>query len=106
MTIQGPGMFCKIEGRMDHYYYLKVLQRDLLDILMEYNLDPSHVIFQHDNDPKHTTKIVCRWLRSQDFDILQWLIQSPDLNLIEYLCSMLKLCLNQYETPPKRILEL
>ena len=85
MTIQGPDMFYRIEGRMDQYYYLEVLQRDLLDTLMAYNLDLSHVIFQHDNDPKHTTKTIRRWLRSQDFNVLQWLAQSPNLNPIKHL---------------------
>ena len=30
----------------------------VISIIENYNLDPSRLVFQHDNDPKHTSKIV------------------------------------------------
>ena len=71
-----------------------------------YRLDAQRVIFRHVNDPKHKAKSVKDWLETQDFRVLQWLVQSLDLNPIENLWSNLKRRLNQYECPPKGMLEL
>ena len=35
-------------------------------------------IFQQDNDPKHTSKLITKWLDNQDIDVLDWPAQSPD----------------------------
>ena len=41
--------------------------------------------FQQDNARAHTSKIAKSWLRSQDFDVMQWPAKSPDLSWIETL---------------------
>ncbi|KAG0820583.1 hypothetical protein G6F19_012385 [Rhizopus arrhizus] len=64
------------------------------------------VIFQHDNDPKHTSKVVKEYLQKQSYTVLQWPAQSPDLNPIENMWSLLKRRLNDYETAPKGMNEL
>ena len=43
-----------------------------------------------DNDPKHTSKIVAKWLKDNKVKVLEWLSQSPDLKLIEKLWAELK----------------
>jgi hypothetical protein len=45
MTFHGPGMLCRIEGRMDQHQYKEILQRDLLYTICAYDLDPSNLIF-------------------------------------------------------------
>ncbi|CDQ80633.1 unnamed protein product [Oncorhynchus mykiss] len=35
-------------------------------------------VFQHDNDPKHTTRATKEWLRKKHFKVLEWPSQSPD----------------------------
>ena len=41
-------------------------------------------VFQMDNDPKHTSKVVAKWLKDNKVKVLEWPLQSPDLNPIEW----------------------
>ena len=56
MLWEGVGYACKIDGRMDGELYIKILEDDLWGSLAFYGKDPSSIIFQQDNDPKHKYK--------------------------------------------------
>ena len=58
-----PSSAAKIDGRMDSDIYLRLLKDELLNSLEHYGLNPPGIIFQQDNDPKHTPKKVKEWLR-------------------------------------------
>ncbi|KAG0821268.1 hypothetical protein G6F17_014362 [Rhizopus arrhizus] len=67
---------CKINGNMDKELYKEILE-DELERTIEYGVnglgfERHQVIFQHDNDPKHTSKVVKEYLQKQSYTVLQW----------------------------------
>ena len=64
------------------------------------------IIFQHDNDPKHTSRLTQKWFVDTKVQLLNWPVYSPDLNPIENLWDYLKVRLYAYETAPLSMKEL
>ena len=85
MTTHGVGNLVKIEGTMDSKLYCQILEEDLLESIEYHGLESQDIIFQHDNDPKHTARVTKQWLQDAEIEVLDWPPQSPDLNPIEHL---------------------
>jgi transposase len=106
MTLQGVGYACQIQGRLNAELYCNILADEFLGTLEWYGLQPENIVFQHDNDPKHTAHSTKQWLRENGIQVLDWPAQSPDLNPIENLWYYLKQQLLTYDKPCRGIHEL
>ncbi|CDQ79094.1 unnamed protein product [Oncorhynchus mykiss] len=82
----GTGALHKIDGIMRWENYVDILKQHLKTSLKL----GRKCVFQMDNDPKHTSKVVAKWLKDNIVKVLEWPSQSSDPLPIENVWAELK----------------
>ena len=80
---QGTTPLVRLQTRVNAQIYKNIVQDHVVPIIQNSGLDRA--TFMQDNAPCHKAKVVMSYLSAQDFEIMDWPPQSPNLNLIENL---------------------
>ena len=81
----GVGKLVFVNGKMDSEQYQSILRVGYDTSINMHGIDGSNLIFQQDNDPKHTSKSTRSWMDMNGFNVLEWPSNSPDMNPIEHV---------------------
>ncbi|CAL1278164.1 unnamed protein product [Larinioides sclopetarius] len=94
MSANGLETLHRITNRLNGMSYRDLLEHEMTNDVLDNHFCDGHFIFQHDNSSIHSSTVVNEWLSKQEFTVLPWPRNSPDLSPIENVWTILKRTLN------------
>jgi transposase len=92
--LEGVTELIRVDGNLDRFQYVEILQKGLLPLYDYYDTHPTFrptfLVFQQDNDPKHTSRHAKDFFRDEGIDVMAWAPKSPDVSPVENVWSHLK----------------
>lgn len=86
MDSEGRGSLHRL-GRITAAAYRTLLEEELLPAYERLRPGRQQIVFQQDNAPTHTARLVRNWVATQPrLEVLQWASRSPDINPIGKAC--------------------
>ncbi len=89
MSSAGVGPLCFLKTNVTTIVYQYILEHFMLPSADQLFKD-AVFIFQQDLAPAHTAKSTKSWLNDHGVGVLDWLANSPDLNPIKNIWSIVK----------------
>lgn len=97
---EGVGPIKILEGKLNSKKYIKLLNDVHNEIKIKFG---DNIKFQDDNAPIHRASNVTQWKNDNKIESIEWVPQSPDLNVIENVWSHLKRELGKNDKIPSNI---
>ena len=86
-SINGPRSLVSVEGMINTKAYLKIIERK---VCKKFSALQPRAIFQQDSAPCHKAKMITNCFKKMKITVLDWPGNSPDLNPIKNLLSIVK----------------
>jgi len=104
-VLLGPAIY--VDVTLTRTTYLSIAA-DHVHPFMETAFPGGCGLFQQENAPCHKAKMVQEWFEehNNEFEVLTWPPNSPDLNQIEHLWDVLNKQVQSMEAPPRNLQDL